>query len=96
MLSHGPIACFLQAYFAFMLIKQTDSMGLRASRVYSYTTKESSSTTGSWSYAENSTYSRTTSNSAGTVQVNTPSLVLQKDHIVTDIPQVRQYDWVVE
>ncbi|PLW46972.1 hypothetical protein PCANC_06515 [Puccinia coronata f. sp. avenae] len=79
-----------------MLIKQTDSMGLRASRVSSYTTKESSSTTGSWSYAENSTYSRTTSNSAGTVQVNTPSLVLQKDHIVTDIPQVRQYDWVVE
>lgn len=31
----------------------------------------------------------------GAVQVNSPTLVLSKRHVVTNVPQVRKYDWVI-
>lgn len=101
MISRLSIACFLQAYLSFMAIKQTCGMDLRASRVESY--KTTMTTVTSWSV--NATLSGSSQNytnnpilphvDAGTVQVNSPSLVLKKDHIITNVPQVRRYDWVV-
>jgi hypothetical protein len=29
------------------------------------------------------------------VQVNSPTLVLNKAHVITGVPQIRQFDWVV-
>ncbi|KAA1093210.1 laccase, multicopper oxidase, benzenediol:oxygen oxidorectuctase [Puccinia graminis f. sp. tritici] len=94
MVYYGTIACFFQAVSVF---KVTVGMDLRASRVLSYTKTDSGFTSkSSNSSAQVSYYSPPNSYSDGTVQVNTPSLVLKKDHIVTNVPQVRKYDWVVE
>ena len=102
MISRLFIACLLQAFMSFMAIKHTWGMDLRASRVESYkgtvTTMSSSwSINASWSGS-----SQTFTNdpivpnyNPGTVQVNSPSLVLKKDHIITNVPQVRRYNWVV-
>ncbi|OAV92302.1 hypothetical protein PTTG_03930 [Puccinia triticina 1-1 BBBD Race 1] len=48
-----------------------------------------------WSYSSEISYTPTSPYVDGSVQVNTPSLVLKKDHVVTNVPQVRRYDWVV-
>ncbi|KAI9630985.1 hypothetical protein KEM48_013405 [Puccinia striiformis f. sp. tritici PST-130] len=71
-------------------------MDLRASRITSYTkTKSESSSYQSSNSSTVTTYNPTNPYFAGSVQVNTPSLVLNREHVVTNVPQVRRYDWVV-
>ncbi|KAH9446217.1 hypothetical protein Pst134EB_024036 [Puccinia striiformis f. sp. tritici] len=71
-------------------------MDLRASRITSFTkTKSESSSYQSSNSSTVTTYNPTNPYFAGSVQVNTPSLVLNREHVVTNVPQVRRYDWVV-
>ncbi|PLW48883.1 hypothetical protein PCASD_02822 [Puccinia coronata f. sp. avenae] len=47
------------------------------------------------SSSNNSRYSASDAALTGPVQVNSPTLVLNKAHVITGVPQIRQFDWVV-
>lgn len=80
---------------ALILLKAACGADIRASRREAFFSKVSISTSSSISWQNTVESSSRDYISADSVQVNSPSLVLSRDHVVTDVPQIRQYDWVV-